>query len=109
MKGTGIQLAARACLLFLDRIIIQKKNEGMEVSREIYVSELEENKKKYESARVMDQLEKLLAAKNDPSFSQFPEFFQEAETFLSPLCALKDFKVSICKTLAPIYVYLQKL
>lgn len=30
VKGTGIQLAARACLLFLDRIIIQKKNDGKE-------------------------------------------------------------------------------
>jgi hypothetical protein len=70
---------------------------------------MEEPKKKYEAARLMDQLEKLLAAKNDASFSAFPDFFQEAETFLSPLCSLKEFKVSICKTLAPIYVYLQKL
>jgi hypothetical protein len=35
IKGTGTHLAARACLLFLDRIIIQKKNEGKYLKREI--------------------------------------------------------------------------
>jgi len=82
------QLAARACKLYLDRLIVQKSKEKKD--------------------DLSEQLEKLL--KSQASYSNsLNGFFKEAESFLSPLVDLTTFKNVLVKQLFPIAPHLYGL
>ncbi len=68
-----------------------------------------EKKREGETKKLMEQLDKLLLLSKDPEYSQFSEFFREADNFLSPLCGMREFKMTILRSLAPIYPYLQNI
>jgi len=95
LKSPLMILAGKACALYLNRIILQQKGTF--------------SKKEIDSQNLMDQLEKLLQCKNEPLFQQSVDFFKEAETFLSPLCGIREFKLACVKTLAMIYPYLEHM
>eukprot|EP01119_Soliformovum_irregulare_P003202 TRINITY_DN1353_c1_g1_i1.p1 TRINITY_DN1353_c1_g1~~TRINITY_DN1353_c1_g1_i1.p1 ORF type:complete len:913 (+),score=310.90 TRINITY_DN1353_c1_g1_i1:585-3323(+) len=92
-KTPEIMLAAAACHLFLERILIQKRgSKGEEGSQRLLT--------------LSDLLQQL---RGESQFENYGPFFDEAQDFLSPLCDLPSFKATIVKTLAPTYLYLQNL
>jgi hypothetical protein len=109
-----MQLASRAVLIYLDKILLEKKAgtigslDSIEGGGGVVgvVSSLLP-KKEDESGQLITQLDKLIQVKSEPTFQTYQSFFHEAETFLSPLCTLKDFKAAILKMI-PIYAYLDK-
>lgn len=90
-----MRLASETCYLYLEKIIIPKRN-------------IDSSEKILKMEKLTEQLDKFLQRKNEPEFQSFQEFFRDAETFLSPLCGLKEFKLSLLK-LVPIYSYLSKV
>jgi len=100
-KTPPFQLASRAILLFLDRILLQKKDSDLNDDLNI------NNKNNNNSSKILGTQDELLALSSNPNYQMYTTFFQEATSFLSPLCTLKDFKIACCKTLVPIYTYLE--
>jgi len=92
-RSPELQLGARAVLLFLEKLQLERRGPS------------EENKED----PLLEQLEKLLQAKEEPIFRGLSKFFDEAQSFLSPLCDLKEFKSACIQSLAPIYAYLEKI
>jgi len=114
-----MQLAARGCLIFLDRILNAKKandknnpHQGPPISfdkSDFPEDVLLEKSTSRKDKEVMDAVDKLLLLKNDGAFSGFENYFNEVENFLSPLCDLPHFKSILVQNLLPIAPYLQYL
>jgi hypothetical protein len=95
-----VELAARAILLYLERILVQKRAKDRREGG---------SGVKDESAELLTKLDKLLALSKDPRYSKLDEFFSQAATFLSPLCELSTFEQAIAESLFPMAPYLAKV
>jgi len=114
-KNISIQLAARAILLYLEKILISKRRKRKLSSKplEETSSSLDKTlgnlrkKETTESRKLLDDMERFLQLKQEAHFEAFSAFFTEAESFLSPLYDLRDFKVTVLHSLAPSHKYLE--
>jgi len=114
-KNISIQLAARAILLYLEKILISKRRKRKLSSKplEETSSSLDKTlgnlrkKETTESRKLLDDMERFLQLKQEAHFEAFSAFFTEAESFLSPLYDLRDFKVTLLHSLAPAHKYLE--
>jgi len=110
-----MHLAARACLIYLDKILISKKNNNDKNSTtqpppiEIEISDgtLLDKATQKRDKEIIEAVDKLLSLKSEPTFSGFEKYFLEVDNFLSPLCDLTHFKTILVQDLAPIAPYLQ--
>lgn len=95
-----LQLASRACLIFLEKTMIQKKGGGSK----------EDNNNTAKHENKLDKMsEQLLQLEHEQNFKHFASFFHLAQSFNSPLTGLDELKIGLAKTLAPIYPYLENV
>lgn len=87
-------------MLFLSKLMLQKKGHIYEGNEAEFLAE--------HTKKMSELQEKIIQLKAEPQFQGFGPFFAQVDTFLSPLYTLKDFKVALAQTLAPIYPYLEK-
>jgi hypothetical protein len=102
-----MQLASKACVIYLDKILVSKSTD-ISISGGDEQQQLLFFQKDDFSSQLMSELDKFVQLRNDTQFQAYQNFFREAETFLSPLCGLKEFKIAILR-LVPIYSYLDKI
>ncbi len=98
-----VEMAARSTLLYLDRILMQKR--ARDRARDGSAKAVADA----ESSELLAKLHKLLALADDPRYSKLEEFFSQAATFLSPLCELPTFEQALAESLFPMAPYLAKV
>ncbi|EAL65164.1 hypothetical protein DDB_G0284475 [Dictyostelium discoideum AX4] len=89
-------LAARACLLYLQRILVQRKEkDGEKTIKDVQLLN-----------QITDSLVDLKKKSTNNIYSPYQDFFNESENFLSPLVEFEFFSNSVIRTLVPFANYI---